>query len=90
MSASDGIASRLARGSIDAVEAAVLRGRVGEVFDATVISARKGGGVIQLVYPAVAAECTGELTAGSRVRATLVTADIPTSTVRFSVENCRE
>jgi exoribonuclease R len=90
MSASDGIASRLARGSIDAVEAAVLRGRVGEVFDATVISARKGGGVIQLVNPAVAAECTGELTAGSRVRATLVTADIPTSTVRFSVENCRE
>jgi exoribonuclease R len=84
MSASDGIASRLDRGSIDAVEAAVLRGRVGEVFDATVISARNGGGVIQLVEPAVAAECTGQLEAGSRVRATLVTADIPTSTVRFS------
>ena len=85
MSASDGVASRLDRGSIDAVEAAVLRGRVGEVFDATVISARQGGGVIQLVDPAVAAECTGQLEAGSRVQATLVTADIPTSTVRFSV-----
>ena len=87
MSASDGIASRLDRGVIDAVEAAVLRGRVGEVFDATVISARQGGGMIQLVDPAVAAECTGQLEAGSRVRATLVTADIPTSTVRFTVEN---
>jgi exoribonuclease R len=85
MAASDGIASRLGRGSIDAVEAAVLRGRVGEVFDATVISARRGGGVIQLADPAVAAECSGQLEAGSRVRATLVAADIPTSTVRFSV-----
>ncbi|MFM9918966.1 RNB domain-containing ribonuclease [Lacisediminihabitans sp. H27-G8] len=85
MAASDGIASRLGRGSIDAVEAAVLRGRVGEVFDATVISARKGGGVIQLADPAVAAECSGQLEAGSRVRATLVTADIPTGTVQFSV-----
>ncbi len=91
MSASDSIASRLDRGSIDAVEAAVLGGRVGEVFDATVISvqkgtsARKGGGVIQLADPAVAAECTGQLTAGSRVRATLVMADILTGTVRFSV-----
>ncbi|QNE47877.1 RNB domain-containing ribonuclease [Glaciihabitans sp. INWT7] len=85
MAASDGIASRLSRGSIDAVEAAVLRGRVGEVFDATVISARKGGGVIQLADPAVAANCSGTLEAGSRVRATLVMADIPTGTVQFAV-----
>ena len=42
MSASDAGASRLDRESIDAVEAAVLRGREGEVFDATVISTRKG------------------------------------------------
>jgi hypothetical protein len=84
MSASDAVASRLDRESIDAVEAAVLRGREDEVFDATVISARKGGGGIQLAHPAVAAECTGPLTVGSRVRVTLVTADIPTSTVRFS------
>jgi exoribonuclease R len=86
MSASDAVASRLDRGSIDAVEAAVLRGREGEVFDATVISARKGRGVIQLVHPAVAAECTGPRTVGRRVRVSQVTADIPTSSVRFSAK----
>ena len=85
MSASDSVASRLDRGSIEAVEAAVLRGRVGEVFDAMVIFAEPGGGMIQLVAPALAAECTGHLEVGTRVRATLVTADIATSTVRFSV-----
>jgi exoribonuclease R len=85
MSTSEGIASRLDRGSIEAVEAAVLRGRVGEVFDAMVIFAEPGGGMIQLVAPALVAECTGHLEVGTRVRATLVTADIPTSTVRFSV-----
>ncbi|MHC5797633.1 RNB domain-containing ribonuclease [Lacisediminihabitans sp. FW035] len=84
MSASDGIASRLDRGSIDAVEAAMLRGRVGEVFDATVISARKSGGVIQLADPAVSADCSGALVAGTRVRATLLTADITTATVAFT------
>ncbi len=84
MGASDAIASRLDRGTIDAVEAAVLRGRVGERFDATVISTRTGGGVIQLADPAVSADCIGELEAGTRVRATLLTADIPTTTVSFS------
>ena len=84
MADSDAIASRLDRAFSTAVDAAVLRGREGEVFDAVVISARMGGGTVQLLDPAVAAECSGVLTVGSRVRVTLMTADIPTSTVRFS------
>jgi exoribonuclease R len=85
MAVADGIASRLDSGALGAVEAALLRGRVGEVFDATVISARSGGGVIQLTDPVVTGECTGELVAGDRVRATLVVADIPTGTVKFTL-----
>lgn len=85
MAHSDEIASRLDHGSIDAVEAAVLRGREGEGFDAVVISTRPkgGGGVVQLVEPAVTAECMGELVAGTSVRVKLVTADIPSRTVMF-------
>ncbi|EMY33093.1 exoribonuclease [Arthrobacter crystallopoietes BAB-32] len=41
MAASDQLASRLERASLDAVEAALLSHRVGEEFDAVVISARQ-------------------------------------------------
>ncbi len=85
MARSDEIASRLDHGSIDAVEAAVLRGREGETFDAVVISTRPtgGGGVVQLGDPAVTAECTGDLLDGTSVRVALVTADIPSRSVAF-------
>lgn len=85
MAASDTVASRLDRGAVSALEAAVLNGRMGEEFAATVISARNGGGVIQLADPAVTADCEGTLTPGASVRATLVTADIATGTVLFRV-----
>ena len=84
MARSDDTASRLDHGSIDAVEAAVLAGRVGEEFEATVISARaNGGGTVQLADPAVTADCTGAIVAGTRVRVALEVADIATRTVRF-------
>jgi exoribonuclease R len=83
MAASDALASRLERGTISALEAAVLSGRVGEDFAATVISVRDDGGVIQLTDPAVTARCEGKLIAGATVRATLVTADIASGTVLF-------
>ncbi|MCU1513741.1 MAG: ribonuclease [Microbacteriaceae bacterium] len=83
MAKSDTIASRLDRGSIDAVEAAILKDRVGDVFEATVVSVRKGGGVVQVADPAVTAECTGELQAGAVLQVTLASADIATGTVLF-------
>lgn len=87
MAHSDEIASRLDHATVDAVEAAVLRGRVGDLFDAVVISTRPkgGGGVVQLADPAVSAECVGDLLAGTSVTVKLTAADIPSHTVLFQV-----
>ena len=91
MGSSDGVASRLGRASVDAIEAALLAPRVGEVFDAVVISAkaavdgRGASGSIQLTDPAVTATVEGVVAPGSTVQVTLVTADIATGTVLFSV-----
>lgn len=82
MGRSDQLASRLEHASVDAIEAALLAGRVGEQFDAVVISDR---GVIQLTDPVVTADAEGDVRAGSTVRATLVTADIATGTTLFRV-----
>jgi exoribonuclease R len=85
MAASGSLAGQVDRQAIDTVEAALLSGRVGEIFEATVISARATSGTIQLANPAVSASCDGSLVAGSVIRARLDVADIPTATVRFSV-----
>lgn len=83
MRRSDGVASRLEHASVDAIEAALLSARVGEAFDAVVISAKEAGGIIQLVDPVVTASIDGVVTAGEHVRATLVTADIASGTILF-------
>jgi exoribonuclease R len=85
MAASDALAGRLDHAAVSAVEAAVLHGRIGEQFTATVIASKNGGGHIQLADPAVTAECDGEISAGQVITARLVTADIATGTVRFEV-----
>ncbi len=59
--------------------------RVGEVFDATVISLSKTGGSIQLTEPAVTAHCDGALTDGGVIRARLVRADIASGTTLFEL-----
>lgn len=84
MARSDGMASRLEHASVDAIEAALLAARVGQQFPAVVISAKDSGGVIQLTDPVVTADIDGAVAAGQVVRATLVEADIPSGTVRFS------
>ncbi|MEP6481169.1 MAG: RNB domain-containing ribonuclease [Rhodoglobus sp.] len=90
MGASDGVASRLEHASVDAIEAALLEPRIGDVFDAVVISTKQAadgtvsGGSIQLADPVVTANIEGVVTAGKTVKATLVTADIATGTVLFS------
>ena len=85
MSASSAIAGQVDRLALDTVEAAMLTARVGETFDATVVSAREKSATIQLADPPVSATCEGSLEAGSRVRVRLDAADIATATVRFSV-----
>src|SRR5690606_25720257 len=85
MVASGRVASQLENSAIAVVEAAVLAERVGESFEAVVVSANDTHGTIQLLDPAVTARCDGVLTPGEHVMATLVTAEIATGTVRFTV-----
>lgn len=87
MQASDRVAGAVERGCADAVEAAVLQHRVGEVFDAVVVDERNASGVLlQLQEPAVVAAAEGAAELGSTVRARLAKAEISTSTVLFSLE----
>jgi exoribonuclease R len=85
MAHSSGVTSLFEHRAVDTVEAAVLSTRVGEVFDATVISLSKTGGSIQLTEPAVAAHCNGPLVDGSVIRAKLVQADIASGSVVFEL-----
>lgn len=59
MRSSDQRASRADRTCIDQAEVWMLRGRVGEAFDAVVMHADDKGGEIMLLDPPVIAQCTG-------------------------------
>ncbi|HEY5319503.1 MAG TPA: RNB domain-containing ribonuclease [Galbitalea sp.] len=83
MAHSSSITSQFEHRALEAVEAALLSTRVGETFDATVISLSKTGGSIQLTEPAVTAHCDGALENGATIRAKLIRADIPTGTTTF-------
>ncbi|WP_309615545.1 RNB domain-containing ribonuclease, partial [Salinibacterium sp.] len=89
MSRADSVASGLDRASVDAIEAALLAARVGETFDAVVISVRNGGGgsqpsgIIQLTDPVVTARVEGAVVAGESIRVMLESADIATGAVVF-------
>jgi exoribonuclease R len=73
------------RAALDLAEAVLLCDRVGEVFDAVVVDARKAGGTLQLAEPAVRAPVEGEgLRAGQRLRARLAEADPDRRAVRFT------
>jgi exoribonuclease R len=90
MQASDRVAGAVERACADAVEAAVLADRLGEVFEAVVVDQRNTSGVlVQLHEPAVLAAADGRAELGSTVRVRLVEADIATSTVRFEVADQR-
>jgi exoribonuclease R len=73
MTASDHLAGEVERECLDAVEVETLAPRSGETFDAVVVSVDRNGdgGRVQLVDPPILARCTGDLTAGVRVRVQL-------------------
>lgn len=82
MARSDGVAGRLAAATIDRVEAALLSGREGSVFDAVVVGRRGDGARVQLADPPVSAKVAGlDAPAGQAVRLVLETVDIATGTV---------
>ena len=86
MRASSQRAAQLSSGSLDRVEAALLRDRLGEHFDAVVLEVRSGKARIQLTDPAVTASCPvpTDVQAGQTIAVTLTAADIPSGTVTFT------
>ncbi len=86
MSDSDRRAGELERECVALMEAAVLAGSVGHIFDAAVIDVGKnGGGTVQLAEPAVRASCEGNLPLGEAVRVRLLQADVESRSVRFTL-----
>lgn len=80
------LASALDRGAVDRVEAAVLSARIGETFDAIVLS-RRGettSARVRLVDPPVEAEVVTAAPAGSRIRVRAAQASIPDGTVALA------
>jgi exoribonuclease R len=88
MQGSDRQARAVERACTDAVEAAVLKHRVGDVFDAVVVDRQdRGGLVVQLTEPAVSAKATGEAELGTRVKVELVEANVARHAVAFAVRS---
>jgi VacB/RNase II family 3'-5' exoribonuclease len=85
MTASDRKARALERAVLDYVEAAMLKGHVGEVFDAVVTEVDSDGGAAQIAEPAVRARVRGKLPLGESVRVRLDAADPSAGTVAFAL-----
>ena len=86
MAATDKLAAAVERACADAVEAAALSDRVGEVFDAMVVDEREKGSVqLQVQDPAVLANAKGPAELGTLVKAKLVEATVATGVVRFEI-----
>jgi exoribonuclease R len=82
MAAAGRRAGTVERGVVDLVEAALLAGREGDVFDAVVVDE----GLVQLAEPAVRGRLTGHAPEpGSDVSVRLTLADVATRKVTFEV-----
>ncbi|MFF1877680.1 RNB domain-containing ribonuclease [Leifsonia sp. NPDC058230] len=91
MGASSRLASRLNAASVDRVEAALLVDRVGDEFDATVLSVRGDRMTVQLAEPSVVASCprTDWELPGAVVHLTLTAADIASGRLTFTTARDR-
>lgn len=82
MARSDGLANRLDAATLDRVEAALLSGHEGSVFEAVVLGLRGDGARVQVTDPPVTAKVPGlDAAAGTTVRLRLETVDIASGTV---------
>jgi exoribonuclease R len=87
MQRADHLAHAADRAVVDATEAWLLRGRVGQAFEATVIDADARTGTVVLDDPAVRARCDGaDLPVGERITVRLVAADVAAREVRFAAQ----
>ncbi|WP_315098945.1 RNB domain-containing ribonuclease [uncultured Cellulomonas sp.] len=88
MASGDKHAAEFERGCLDLVEAALLTGREGEVFDGAVVDVRadRDAGIVQLREPAVRGKLEGaRLPLGEDVRVRLVKASVPDREVLFEL-----
>lgn len=90
MSATGQRASAFERGCVDAVEAAVLHGREGEVFDGVVVDTNgtRGRGTVMIAEPAVRSRVSASETGlelGVRVRVRLARAEVGEGKVLFEL-----
>jgi exoribonuclease R len=84
MAASDRLARQLDRACTDAVEAVVLEPLVGQAFDAVVVDVKDGGGVVQVLEPAVLAPVVGRVELGGTLRVRLAMANVDGRHVVFN------
>ena len=85
MASSDQLANAVERECTDAVEAAALQHRVGEIFSASVVDVSQNGGLVQISEPPILARADGALSAGAEVTVRLIEADVAKRTVRFQL-----
>jgi exoribonuclease R len=85
MGTSEHLAGALERACTDAVEAAALQHRVGEIFRASVVDVTSSGGLVQISEPAILAPADGASAAGAEAMVELIEADVAKRTVRFRV-----
>ena len=80
------LASSVNRACLDLCEAVVLAPKVGEEFDAVVLSAdaNQERSTVFIESPPVFAECAGPLTEGQTARVRLVAADVGERLVEFT------
>ena len=85
MAAADQLAHQLDRAVVDATEAFLLADRIGERFQAVVLSANGSSGTVAIAEPAVRAPCADrDLPVGEQIEVILTEADPATRTVRFA------
>ncbi|SEQ08813.1 RNB domain-containing protein [Lentzea xinjiangensis] len=85
MGASDSLAAKVERATLDQVEAQVLAGRAGQEFDAVVLRAGDDEAEVFVAAPPVLAKCAGKrLPEGERIRVRLDEADPAGRRVRFT------
>ncbi|QFG68839.1 RNB domain-containing ribonuclease [Ornithinimicrobium pratense] len=86
MRESDQRAKAVDRACVSAVEAAVLRDRVGQTFEAMVVDQTgRGDAVVQLLDPPVSEPATGHAEVGTMVRVRVDAADVRARKVELSV-----
>lgn len=84
MADGDRLGHQLDRAVVDATEAFVLAGRIGDTFDASVIESGERYGTVVVHEPAVRGRCDGpDLPLGADIEVRCTAADVAARTVRF-------